>query len=132
MRILVVLLFVVSAHPAIGGMIAPTAAERQRTGLWIDDTPFSLSDIERAEQGWDGETGVPNVVITFSEPGRVKFARLQQGRIEQTLTISVDGEIVATPFLLEIITGNQMTLSGPFTVEEAKALARRIAPARRP
>ena len=70
-------------------------------------------------------------MITLTEPGRVKFARLQQELVEQVLEIRIDGELVASPFLLEPIAGNQMTIEGSFTVEEAKALARRIAPLRR-
>lgn len=128
MRLLALLLLAASGHPALAQPASPPAAAQQRTGLWIADTAFAPADIASAEQGFDGEIGTPNVVITFTEPGRVKFERLQQGRVEQQLEISVDGEIVFSPYLMEIITGNQMTISGTFTVEEAKALARRIAP----
>lgn len=130
MRFLFALLLA-SGQLAIGASAAPATAERQRTGLWIADTEFLPADIASAEQEFDGETGVPNVVITFTEPGRAKFARVQQGRVEQILEIRVDGEIVASPFLLEPIAGNQITIGGSFTVEAAKALARAIAPPRR-
>jgi len=128
MRILALLLLAASGHQAHAQPATPPAAEQQRPGVWIADTAFAPHDIASAEQAWDESSGQPNVLFTFTEPGRVKFARLQQGRVNQELAISVDGEIVATPFLLEIIAGNRMTISGSFSVEEAKALARRIAP----
>jgi preprotein translocase subunit SecD len=128
MTALAFLLLAAMGQPAAEAAAVPTPAERKRTGLWIADTAFAPADIASAEQGFDGETAQPNVVITFTEPGRVKFERLQQGRVEQQLEISVDGEIVFSPYLTEIITGNQLAISGTFTVDEAKALARRIAP----
>jgi preprotein translocase subunit SecD len=131
MNILASLLLVATADPAIEAAAAPTTAAIQRSGLWIADTEFLSADIASAEQSFDAETAAPNVVITLTEPGRVKFARLQQELVEQVLEIRIDGELVASPFLLEPIAGNQMTIEGSFTVEEAKALARRIAPLRR-
>ncbi len=131
MHILASLLLVAAADPAIGAATAPATAASQRSGLWIADTEFLPADIASAEQSFDAETADPNVVITLTEPGRVKFARVQQGLVEQVLEIRVDGELVASPFLLEPIPGNQMTIEGSFTVEEAKALARRILPPRR-
>ncbi len=126
----IAILLLITGHLAIGQPLAPTPAERARTGLWIADTAFSPGDIASAEQSFNPEYAQPNVLITFTEPGRVKFARLQQGRVEQVLEIGVDGEVVASPFLVEPITGNQITIDGNFTAEEAKALARRIAPPR--
>ena len=131
MHVLATLLLVATANPAIGLAAAPATAASQRSGLWIADTAFLAADIASAEQSYDGENGIPNVVITFTESGRAKFALLQQGRVEQVLEIRVDGELIASPFLLEPIAGNQITLGGSFTVEEAKALSRRIMPPRR-
>lgn len=107
-HILALLLFVTLGQPTIDQAAArPPPTERQRPGLWIVDTAFSPADIASAVQGWDGYTGEPNVLITFTESGRVKFERLQQGRIEQELAISVDGEIVSSPILPEIITATR-------------------------
>ena len=128
MTVLAFLMFAALGNPPVEATADPPPAERQRAGLWIAGTAFAPADIASAEQGFDGETAQPNVLITFTEPGRVKFERLQQGRIGEPLEISVGGEIVASPFLMEIITGDRMTISGTFTVEEARALARRIAP----
>ena len=132
MHSLALLLLIASAP----GMIertgtAPATAERQWAGLWIDDTQFLPADIAHAEQAFDGETGVPYVMITFTESGQAKFVQLQQRRTDSQLAIRVDGEIVASPWLMETISGNELAIEGQFTVEEAKALARRIAPPRR-
>lgn len=111
---------------------ASAPAQQRQSGLSIAGIAFSPEDIASAEQSFDGNVGTPNVTVTFTEAGRAKWQRLQQGRVGEPLDISVDGEVVASPYLMEIITGNQVTIaSGGFTVEEAVALARRIGPPRR-
>ena len=69
-------------------------------------------------------------MIEFSEAGRAKFERLQHGRIEQVLEISIDGEIVFRPVLRELITGVQITLWGGLSEAEASALVERLASSR--
>jgi len=108
------------------------AAARQGTGLWIGGTFFAPDEIASATAERGVYSDLPNVVITFTEAGRAKFDLVQQGRVGEPLEISVDGEILSTPILREPIGGNQVAISGAFTIEEAEAMARRIAPPRRP
>ncbi len=132
MQILALLLFATIGQPRAGEVPPGTpSAEQRRSGLWIADTAFTPDDIASANQGWEDYSGMPNVIVTFTETGRVKFARVQLGRLEQPLDISIDGEIVSSPILREIITGNQVAIAGGLTTEDAAALARRIAPPRR-
>jgi preprotein translocase subunit SecD len=111
---------------------ASTEAARQRSGLWIGGIAFAPQDIASAQQGWETYSAIPNVAITFTETGRVKFAWAQQDMVGQPLEINIDGEVVSSPILREPILGNQVTITGGFTAEEAAALARRIAPPQRP
>jgi len=130
MSIMALLLLAVGLPSADLAQPPPPPAERNRSGLWIAGIAFSPHDIVSATQQFDTYQDTPNVIITFTEAGRVKFARLQDGQLGQQLEMRVDEEVVSSPVLREIITGNQVTISGAFTVEEAAALARRIAPPR--
>lgn len=131
MNILAFLLLLTAGQPAgVPPDPALPPAQQQRSGLWIAGIAFAPDDIASATQEFEGESALPNVVITFTESGRVKFQYAQQGRLNDQLEIRVDGEIVASPYLMEMITGNQISISGGFTREEAAALARRIAPPR--
>lgn len=95
-------------------------------GLWIGGIAFGGEDIATAEQSWDGSTGTPTVVLTFTDSGRDRFLRAQEGRLYQPIEIAVDGELISSPHLAERIEGRQVMISGAFTVEDAKALARRL------
>lgn len=129
MKAFALLLLAMSGQPAGAEQSAPPSAQQQRPGLWIAGVAFAAEDIASAEQAFDGNDGTPNVIVTFTDTGRAKWQRLQEGRVGQPLEISVDGDVVASPYLMEIITGNQVTISsGGFTIEEATALARRIGP----
>lgn len=131
MNFLALVLLATAGQPADGQASAPPPAERSRPGLWIGDMAFAPADIAGAAQDYDGDTGVPIVLVSFTESGQAKFGQAQQGRLYQPLEISIDGEVVSSPILTEIISGNRVTISGQFTVEEAAALARRIMPPRR-
>jgi preprotein translocase subunit SecD len=108
--------------------VASATVDRDRSGLRIAGTAFSPGDIASVTTGYETYSGLPHILITFTETGRAKFALVQQGRLGQPLEIDVDGEVVSSPILREIITGNQVTILAGSTLEETVALARRIAP----
>ena len=123
------LLLLLATAQASEGQATTVTAESQRSGLWIGEIAFAAADIAGAAQHWD-DLGTPIVIVTFTESGQAKFNQAQQGRVGQVLEIRVDGELVASPFLMEIVAGNRISITGSFTREEATALARRIAPPR--
>ena len=128
MKLLALLLLAAMAQPP-DAQAPATSAEAQRPGLSIGDIAFTAADIAGATQEWD-DLGTPIVVVTFTEAGRTKFDQAQHGRVGQALEIRVDGELVASPLLMEIVAGDRISITGSFTREQATALARRIAPPR--
>jgi preprotein translocase subunit SecD len=129
MTALAILLLLAAPQDSAAQAPAPAAEDRLH-GLWIADIAFSPADIAGAAQEWDGETAIPIVILTFTESGLQKFRQAQAGRVGQVLEIRVDGELVASPLLMEIVAENRIAISGSFTREEAAALARRVAPQR--
>jgi preprotein translocase subunit SecD len=110
------------------GLPEPGQAATQQSGpgLWIGGISFSQEDVAAATQEFDSYTAVPIVVLTLSETGHAKFSRAQEGRLHQVIEISLDGEILASPFLVEPIEGRQIMISGTFTVADATRLAERL------
>ncbi len=103
-----------------------TATQQSGPGLWIGGISFGPEDVAAATQEFDGDAAMPVVVLTLSESGHAKFARAQEGRLLQILEISLDGEILASPILMEPIEGRQVMISGTFTVADATRLAERL------
>lgn len=131
MSVLPILLFLavnVQAYGEPAGASEPRPALTQASGpgLWIGGIPFGREDIRSAEQSWDGYSGSPNIILTLTDSGREKFQQAQDGRLGQPLEIAVDGELISSPHLAEPIEGHQVQISGTFTVDEAKVLARRL------
>lgn len=104
----------------------PTPTQPNGPGLWIGGIAFSPEDIAEATQTWDSYTGQPIVILTFSETGQRKFVDAQQGRIGQVIEITLDGELLSDPVLLELIEGREIMISDSFNQAEATALAERL------
>ena len=115
----------VTPGPAAAEYVA-AATQPNGPGLWIGGVAFAREDIEAAEQQFDPSTGWPMVVLTFTETGQRKFAAAQQDRVGDVLEIALDGELIATPFLMEPIAGAEIMIAGSFTLEEAVRLAERL------
>lgn len=77
----------------------------------------------RASQG----IGWPQVEITFTERGATKFGEITGQNIGQPLAIFVDGQLLSAPVIREKISGGKAIISGHFTEEEAKRIAKGIA-----
>ena len=104
----------------------PALTQPSGPGLWIGGVAFTPEDFASVEPSFDGYTGVPIVILTFTSSGQAKFARAQQGRIEQVLEVTLDGRLLTAPILREPIAGNAVSIEGSFSAKEADRLATRI------
>ena len=87
-------------------------------------TPTGLSgaQLKRATVQSDTNTGEPLVAIEFNEEGRELFADLTTEHTGEQLAILIDGiPIMAPTIQVPIVTG-QATITGGFTLEQAKQL----------
>lgn len=66
----------------------------------------------------------PSIVLEFNKEGAAIFARLTKDNIGRPVGIFLDGVLLSAPVVREPITTGQAEISGQFTIEEAKALAR--------
>jgi preprotein translocase subunit SecD len=93
------------------------------TGQFLEDARFELS-------GGGGHVGggpiEPTVSIRFNEEGSELFASITKENVGRVLAIFLDGEPVSLPVIREEIRAGQAQISGNFTPDEAKELARNL------
>lgn len=87
-------------------LVAPTASVR---GLQALDT-----------------SGQPIIAITMADGMALAFSRLTVAHVGEVMDILICGAVVSSPMLQAPIYGNEMRITGAFTVDQASDLARRI------
>lgn len=68
----------------------------------------------------------PVVVLQFNEEGRDLFAQITRDNIGQEVAIFLDGVPISAPVVQEEITAGEAIISGNFTAETARDLARQL------
>ncbi|MDO8559122.1 MAG: protein translocase subunit SecD [bacterium] len=83
--------------------------------------------LKKAELGFDQTTSYQSLVsIQFDDEGAKIFEELTKKNIGKPLAIFIDGVPISIPTVQEAISGGKAQISGDFTVEEARSLARNL------
>lgn len=91
-----------------------------------DNTELSGKHIQSASVVFDQQTSAPLVVLNFNKDGSDLFAELTESHINDVIGIFLDGEAISTPVVQQAIYGGEATITGNFTLQEAKLLAQRL------
>lgn len=91
-----------------------------------ENTELSGKHIRRASVATDPYTGAWFVSLQFNSEGADLFATLTEERIGQVIGIFLDGEPISTPVVQQAIYGGEASITGAFTIDEAKLLAQRL------
>lgn len=70
-----------------------------------------------------GQNSQAVVGLEFNDDGAKKFASLTAQNVGKPISILLDGEVLTSPVVQEVITGGNAQISGSRTVEEAEQLA---------
>lgn len=92
----------------------------------FQNTELTGQYLEKAELSFDQTTYQALVSIQFNDEGSKIFEELTERNIGKPLAIYIDGIPISAPTVQEKIAGGKAQISGNFTVEEAKALARNL------
>lgn len=96
----------------------------------IDDpfktTPLTGKYLKKAELGFNQTTYQPLVNLEFNAEGSKIFEELTSRNIGRPLAIYIDQSLISAPTVQETISGGRAQISGRFTIEEAKSLARNL------
>lgn len=80
--------------------------------------------LKRASVEFDPNSGEPVVLVKFNEEGSKIFEEITSSHIGEPLAIFLDGELNSAPFIRDTISGGEAIISGGFSPDEAKTLAR--------
>ena len=89
-------------------------------------TPLTGQYLKKAELGFDQTTYKPLILLAFNEEGAKLFEEFTEKNIGKPLAISIDNMIISAPTVQEKISGGSAQITGSFTVDEAKNLARNL------
>ncbi|MBU2545119.1 protein translocase subunit SecD [Patescibacteria group bacterium] len=89
-------------------------------------TPLTGQYLERAELVFDQQSGTPLITIQFDEEGSELFKQITTESVGKILAIYIDGAVISAPYVNEPIEGGKAQISGDFTIDEAKELARNL------
>lgn len=94
---------------------------------YFKPTELTGKYLKRAEVGFDQTTAYQALVhIQFNDEGSEIFKELTERNVGKPLAIYIDYALISAPVVQEAISGGKAQISGKFTVEEAKELARNL------
>ena len=96
------------------------------TGPIFERTELGGSNLRRATVSFDPVTGSPEVNLEFDGEGTDLFAELTRQNLNKRIAIYLDGVPISAPVVQSEITNGRAVISGGFTIDEAKQLARRL------
>jgi len=82
--------------------------------------------LDKANLIFDQQTGLPLISIQFNDEGAEMFEQITGNNIGKILAIYIDGIPISTPVVQDKISGGTAQISGDFTIDEAKELARNL------
>jgi preprotein translocase subunit SecD len=92
------------------------------TGL--DGRYLSSAQLQFTNSGSGQIAGQPIVAITFNSEGKDLFAQITKENKGKVLAIFLDGQVISSPVINDVITDGKAVISGNFTGEAAKSLVR--------
>lgn len=111
------------------GIDLATAGASSTANELFQPAAITGKDLASSELQFQGQGGVaqqPVVVLHFTPVGATKFAQLTKNNTGKVFGIFLDGVAISTPVIREEIPSGTAVISGGFTPQEAKDLARNL------
>jgi hypothetical protein len=89
-------------------------------------TALTGKQLQSAKVDFDQQLGSIQVSLQFDDEGSKLFAELTKKNVGQQVAIFLDGNVLSAPVVNQEILGGRAVITGNFTLEEAKLLARRL------
>lgn len=93
---------------------------------YFKSTQLGGQYLKGAKMEFDRTTYRPFIGIEFNKEGSEIFEELTGRNVGKPLAIYIDGQLISSPVVQEKISGGKAQITGQFTVDEAKALARNL------
>lgn len=82
------------------------------------------ADLKKADVEFDQTSGNPQISLEFNSEGAKKFADITKRNLQKPVAIVLDNEVVSAPTVQSEITEGKAVITGQFTIDEAKNLAK--------
>ena len=106
---------------AVSDPASPPFRDTGLTGRYLETATLEFAG------GHGGQlSNEPLVVVSFTNEGSDLFADITRNNVGVELGIFLDGELISAPVINEPIIGGRATISGGFTPEEARELAKNL------
>ena len=89
-------------------------------------TKLGGSQLLRAQVQFDQNTNQPVISLQFNDEGAKLFEEITAANIGRPVAIFLDGQPLSIPTVQQKISGGQATITGTFTIQEAKQLVGRL------
>ncbi|MBI4426465.1 MAG: protein translocase subunit SecD [Candidatus Kerfeldbacteria bacterium] len=89
-------------------------------------TGLSGKQLRSAAVQFNPNTGEPEVSLQFDDEGTKLFAEITKRNVGKQVAIYLDNAPISVPVVQQEITGGTAVITGDFTIDEAKTLARRL------
>ncbi|USN53061.1 MAG: protein translocase subunit SecD [Candidatus Nomurabacteria bacterium] len=89
-------------------------------------TGLSGKDLERASVVFDQTTNTPEISLNFNSEGTQLFKEITERNVGKVVAIYLDGFPLSLPTVQQAITSGEAVISGDFTLQEARDLARNL------
>ena len=100
--------------------------ETGATSTELVETGLNGNYLKKSIVSFDQLTNKPMVVVSFNDEGKQMFADITKNNIGKQMAIFLDGNAISSPVIQEEIPEGEATISGAFTVQEAKDLVQRL------
>ncbi|MFN7088579.1 MAG: protein translocase subunit SecD, partial [Candidatus Paceibacteria bacterium] len=94
--------------------------------LYFKPTGLTGEYLSGAQVDFEPNTGQPVVNLQFNDEGTKLFSQITERNVGKKLAIYLDGAIISAPVVREAIPSGKAQISGQFTIQEARQLARRL------
>jgi len=90
------------------------------------NTGLSGKQLKNASVQFDQTSGQAEISLSFNDEGKTLFADITKRNLYKPVAIYLDGAPISIPVVQAEITSGQAVITGNFTLDEAKTLARRL------
>lgn len=93
---------------------------------YFKSTSLTGRYLKKSDLGFEQNTPSPLILIEFNEEGAKIFEELTSRNVGKPLAIYIDEILISAPVVQEPISGGKAQITGKFTINEAKELARNL------
>ncbi len=96
------------------------------SSITFKPTKLTGKYLKKASLGFNQTTLEPQVLLEFNSEGAKLFKEITSRNVGKRLAIYIDDVLISAPVVREEISGGKAQITGNFTVEEARELARNL------